>query len=210
MSDVRRSCARVFASLSNARMANALVSRRVTLWCCWTQLALWAAVETKRELTWTLVLCFSDQGEAQSSGKLCYLCFFFFFFVFESEHTHLQTHTSHRQERRREWVSKQETLRGRWKKSQVWRVSMYITFQSIWTKGRKRSPSCLIILEEKKPKDRRGMVEVLAQTAYFNFYTGVLIYCYGYTKRKGWKNKKERKKNKENIKALTDEVSINW
>lgn len=87
----------VFASLSNTTMANALVSHRVTLWCCWTQLALWAAVETKREPTWTLELCIQIKGKLKARAN-----FVTFFFLFESEHTRLQKHTSQRQERMRE------------------------------------------------------------------------------------------------------------
>lgn len=51
---------------------------------------------------------------------------------------------------------------------------MTVTLQSIWAKGRKRVPSCLITLEQKKLKDRHGMVEVLDRPAYFNCCTGVL------------------------------------
>lgn len=117
MSGAGHSARVVFASLSNTTMANALVSHRVTLWCCWTQLALWAAVENQTWTNMNLRALYSDQGKAQSFCKLCYLFFFSFSLLFESEHTHLQTHTSQRHERMREKdrVSKQETVSGRWK-----------------------------------------------------------------------------------------------
>lgn len=44
----------------------------------------------------------------------------------------------------------------------------------MWAKDRKCVSSCLIILEQKKLKDRHGMVEVLDRPAYFNCCTGVL------------------------------------
>lgn len=160
MSDAGHS-ARVFASLSNTTMANALVSHRVTLWCCWTQLALWAAVETEREPTWTLELCIQIKGKLKASANFVT---FFFVCLFESEYTHLQTHTSQRHERMREKdrASKQETVSGRWKKKRVWVVCMYIDGYLLVHMGRK------------KLKDRHGMVEVLDRSAYFNCCTGVL------------------------------------
>ncbi len=81
-----------FASPSNTTMANALVSPCVTLWCRWAQLALWAAAETKREPTWTFALCFQIKGKLRARQTLLH----FFLLLFESEHTHLQAHTSRR------------------------------------------------------------------------------------------------------------------
>lgn len=59
------------------------------------------------------------------------------------------------------------------KKSQQCALILMVTFQSIWAKGRKCVPSCLIILEQKKLKDRHGMVKVLDRSAYFNCCAGV-------------------------------------
>lgn len=71
----------VFASPSNTTMANALVSDCITLGCCWAQLALWAAVEAKREPTRTTELCIQIKGKLKAPPKLCYL----FLCVCESE-----------------------------------------------------------------------------------------------------------------------------
>lgn len=103
-------------SLSNTTMANALVSHRVALWCCWAQLAVWAAVETEREPTRSLQLCFQIKGKLKAPAN--FVTFFFFFGgVWKWAHTLAQA-TSQRQERMRGKgrVSKQETVRGRWKK----------------------------------------------------------------------------------------------
>lgn len=75
-----------------------------------------------------------------------------------------------------------------------------VTFQSIWVKDRKRAPSCLIILEQKKLKDRHGMVEVLDRSAYFNCCTGVLneeAHSRTYLMQRWMKDLYKRKENEE-------------
>lgn len=111
MSGAGHSARVVFASLSNTTMANALVSHRVTLWCCWTQLALWAAVENQTWTNMNLRALYSDQGKAQSFCKLCYLFFFSSLFCLKVS-THTYRHIPHKDmrewERKTEWVSRRQ------------------------------------------------------------------------------------------------------
>lgn len=81
-SGARRSCASL---LSNAVMANALVSRRVMLWCCWAQLAVRSAEESEREPTRSLQLCFPIKGKLKAQANFVTA---FFYGTFESEWTH--------------------------------------------------------------------------------------------------------------------------
>lgn len=158
-------------SLSNTTMANALVSHRVALWCCWAQLAVWAAMETEREPTRSLQLCFQIKGKLKAPANFVT----FFFLVWKWAHT-LTEATSQRQERMRgkDWVSKQETVRGRWKKKGVSSVHVYWWLPSIWAKDRKCVSSCLIMLEQQKLKDRHGVGAVFDRSACFNCFAGVL------------------------------------
>lgn len=48
-----------------------------------------------------------------------------------------------------------------------------VTFSTLWEKDRKCVPFCLIILQQKKPKNRHEEIHILYSPAYFN-WTGVL------------------------------------
>lgn len=74
------------SSLSNATMANALVSHRITLRCCWAQLAVRAAVETERELTRPPQLCVQIKGKLKARAN-----FVTIILVWKWAHTHTYT-----------------------------------------------------------------------------------------------------------------------
>lgn len=129
--------------------------------------------------TWTnmnLGALYSDQGKAQSSHKLCYL-FFCCLKVSTHAYSRIPRKDKREWERKTEWVTSrqwEEDEKRNQKNFQLCACILMVAFQSIWAKDRKRVPSCLIILEQKKLKDRHGMGEALDRPAYFNCCTGVL------------------------------------
>lgn len=153
----------VFVSLSNTTIANALVSR-VTLWCCWTQLALWAAVETKREPTRTLELCIQIKGKLKALAN--------FLLKVSSQSYRNIPHKDRGNERDRQWVSRRQ-----WEEDEkkVSAACTYIDGYLLVHMGQ-RQEMCAFLFDyigTEKLKDRHGMVEVLDGSAYFNCCTGV-------------------------------------
>lgn len=121
--------------------------------------------------TWTntnLRALYSDQGEAQSSGKLCCL----FLLKVSSQSYRNIPHKDRGNERDRQWVSRRQWEEDKKKVSAACTdIDSYLLVHM-----GQRQEMCAFLFDyigTEKLKDRHGMVEVLYRSAYFNCCTGV-------------------------------------